>query len=250
MIELRECEKLYDYGPLENDRERLGKGLFATSLTIPDGQVVGLLGENGAGKSTMLRACAGLVKLGGGEVLFDGAPPQQSYDKIAYVTGEGSYFPSMNAGDYKEFLARFFPSFDTRRYEKLLEFFEIDPLQKIQNMSTGQRAKVEVAAGMAKRARYLLMDEPFLGKDLFTRRDFLKLMAGSLHGEETILLATHYVDEVEPFLDRAIVLHRGRVAADVEMDTLRAAGGTLTETLQTATGYDPQRYRNLFADEL
>ena len=250
MIELRECEKLYDYGPRENDRERLGKGLFATSLVIPDGQVVGLLGENGAGKSTMLRACAGLVTLNSGAVLFDGAPPRQSYDRIAYVTGEGSYFPSMNAKDYEEFLARFFPRFDTRRYEKLLEFFEIDPLQKIQNMSTGQRAKVEVAAGMAKRARYLLMDEPFLGKDLFTRRDFLKLMAGSLHGEETILLATHYVDEVEPFLDRAIVLHKGRVAADVEMDALRASGSTLTETLQTATGYDPQRYRNLFADEL
>lgn len=258
MIELRECEKLYGRRAFaggkargkDRDRERQGKGLFATSLTIPDGQVVGLLGENGAGKSTLLRAAAGLVRLGGGAVLFDGEPPQKAYGRIAYITGEGSYFPSMTAGDYEEFLARFFPSFDTRRYEKLLEFFEIDPLQRIQKMSTGERAKVEVAAGVSKRAKYLLMDEPFLGKDLFTRRDFLKLLAGSLRGGETILLATHYIGEVEPFLDRAILLHKGRVAADLELDALHEAGGSLTEALQTATGYDPHRYQELFADEM
>ncbi len=184
-----------------------------------------------------------------GRVLFDGQPPQRMYHRLAYITGEGSYFPAMNPAEYAEFLARFFLRFDTGRYRKLLEFFEIDPRQRIKKMSTGQRAKVEVAAGMAKHAQYLLMDEPFLGKDLLTRRDFLKLLAGSLHGGETILLATHYVEEAEPFLDRAVILHRGRVTADVEMDALHAAGDTLAGALQKAAGYDPQRYLRLFADE-
>lgn len=249
MIVLENTEKLYGCGPTAKNREALGRGLFATSLAIPDGQVVGLLGENGAGKTTLLRAAAGLVCLTGGRVLFDGQPPQAVYHQLAYMTGEGSYFPAMDPTEYAEFLARFFPRFDANRYRKLLEFFELDPRQRIEKMSTGQRAKVEVAAGMAKRAQYLLMDEPFLGKDPLTRRDFLKLLAGSLRGGETVLLATHYLEEAEPFLDRAIILHKGRVAADLEMDALRAAGETLTGALQRATGYDPQRYLRLFADE-
>lgn len=249
MIVLENAEKLYGRSDAAKGRKKPARGLFATSLSIPDGQVVGLLGENGAGKTTLLRAAAGLIPMTGGRVLIDGQPPQKMYDSLAYITGEGSYFAAMNAEEYAEFLGRFFSKFDRARYQKLLEFFELDPRQKIAKMSTGQRAKVELAAGMAKRARYLLMDEPFLGKDLFTRRDFLKLLAGSLSGGETILLATHYIEEVEPFLDRAIILHKGRVAADCEMDALRDSGDTLIGALQEATGYDPQRYLRLFSED-
>ena len=247
MITMNQAEKLY--GRTRAQREASGKGFRDVTLTIPDGQVVGLLGENGAGKSTLLRALAGLTDLTGGQILVDDRPVQERYTDVAFVTGEGSYFPAMTPAEYGEFLGRFFPRFSRQRFDRLLEFFEIDPAQRIKKMSTGQRAKVEVAAGMAKRARYLFMDEPFLGKDMFTRRDFLKLMAGSLRGEETILLVTHHVEEIEPFIDRAIILHKGQVAADAEMDELREQGRSLVELLQQATGYDPEKFAKIFDED-
>lgn len=101
---------------------------------------------------------------------------------------------------------------------------------------------VELAVRFAKRAQYVLMDEPFLGKDAFTRKDFLKLMSGVLHGDETILLATHYLDDVEHFLDRALVLHEGKIADDFLLEELPAAGDTLLDRVGRQCGWDGERY--------
>lgn len=247
MIELQNAEKLY--GHTRAQREKDGKGFQTISLTIPDGQIVGLFGENGAGKSTLLRSIAGISDLTNGTILLDGSSVQEHYEEIAFITGEGSYFPSMTPTQYGQFLSEFFPRFSQKRYQKLMDFFEIDPEQSISKMSTGQRAKVEVAAGISKRAKYLLMDEPFLGKDLFTRQDFLRLMAGSLRGEETIILTTHNIEEVESFIDRAVILHKGRISADAMMDDVRQGGETLVDLLQRSTGHDPQKYKSLDFDD-
>ena len=111
----------------------------------------------------------------------------------------------------------------------------------IGRLSTGQRARVELAAGFAKRVPYYLMDEPFLGKDPFTRRDFIKLMSATLTGGETLLLSTHYIEDVEHFLDRALILHDGRIAEDLQLDTL-APGDSLLAHMASACHWDPKRY--------
>ena len=144
--------------------------------------------------------------------------------------------------EYGALLADLNPAFDEVRYKEFLDFFRLLGKDVIGHLSTGQRARVELAAGFAKRAAYYLMDEPFLGKDPFTRKDFIKLMSGTLHGEETILLTTHYLDDVEHFLDRAIILHKGRIAEDVLTDDLHEAGDTLLTRMAKACGWDPQHY--------
>lgn len=248
MITLKQAEKLY--GRTSTQQKRDGKGFFKLDLTIPDGQIVGLLGENGAGKSTLLRAMAGLTPLTGGSILYDDGPVSNQYAQLAYITGEGSYPAYMTPLEYQKFLLEFYPNFDTARYRALLRFFELDAKQLIGKMSVGQQVKLEVAAGMGKRAKYLLMDEPFLGKDVFTRKDFLKLLTGSLRGDETIIITSHHIEELEMLLDRAVILHKGHLAADVMLDDVREKGGTLMEVLAKATGYDPERYRNIFEEEL
>lgn len=216
-------------------------GLLGASFTVPDGQIVGILGDNGAGKTTLLRAMAGLLPARG-EALFDGRPARVQYERISFITGEGSYYPGLTVGEYGAFLDDLHPAFDSARYAAFLEFFALDAGDRIAHLSTGQKARVELAAGFAKRARYYLMDEPFLGKDAFTRKDFLKLMSGALHGDETILLATHYLDDVERFLDRAVVLHDGRVADDFPLDALPAAGDTLLDRVGRTCGWSRDRY--------
>ncbi|MEG1639499.1 MAG: ABC transporter ATP-binding protein [Ruthenibacterium sp.] len=217
-------------------------GLLDADFTIPHGQIVGILGTNGAGKTTMLRAMAGLLTPSGGTVKFDDAPVQNAYARLSYITGDGSYFPCLSVGEYGAFLADVHAAFDAKRYEKFCAFFDLQPEDKIATLSTGQRARVELAAGFAKKADYYLMDEPFLGKDVFTRRDFLKLMSATLHGGETILLSTHYIDEITHFIDRALILNEGVIVEDLDMETLQRQGETLMDRMAAACNWDPDRY--------
>lgn len=234
MIEVTKLQKTYR-------KHGATVGLLEADFTVPDGQIVGILGENGAGKTTLLRAMAGLLPAKG-SALFDGKPAAAQYQRVSYITAEGSYYPALTAAEYGAMLADLNPAFDEVRYREFLDFFSLSGRDVIGRLSTGQKARVELAAGFAKRAAYYLMDEPFLGKDPFTRKDFIKLMSGTLHGEETILLSTHYLDDVEHFLDRALILHKGRIVDDVLTDDLHENGETLLSRMSAACGWDPQHY--------
>lgn len=237
MIELRDVEKTYGLKSL---------GLYNESITINDGEIVGILGENGSGKTTMLKAIMGLCEIQDGIILIDGKPVTQQYDKMSFITEEGSYFPDMTPYEYGYFWADFLSSFDMQRYTNLLKFFEIEPYKKIKTFSTGQKSKLEVSAGFSKGAKYILMDEPFNGKDMFTRRDFLKLMVSSLKNDETIIITTHLIDEIENFIDRAVILRYGRIKADFYIDEMREKGKTLADVMLEVAKYDENKYKDLF----
>lgn len=234
MIEINDLSFKYDgVAVLEN-----------IDLFIPDGQIVGLFGENGAGKTTLLKCIMGILKTGLRSILIDDKLPGEQYERLSYITEQGSFFPHMTPKQYGCFLQDFFNAFDWNYYDKLLAFFELDD-KPIGKMSKGQKAKAELAAGMAKRTSYIVMDEPFIGKDMFTRKDFLKIIAGSLTGEETIIICTHELDEIANFIDRALILHKGSLKADVMMDDLRANGKTLPDLMKEATQYDDSGYKKV-----
>jgi ABC-2 type transport system ATP-binding protein len=237
MLEARNISHYYLTG--------VGFSLYEISFSLPRGHIVGLLGANGAGKTTLIRCLAGLIRPESGTVTLDGQSGECISGSLAYVSGEGASFGKFTPSETCEFLSDFYPRFDRKRYETLLEFFKL-PEQPICSMSTGERAKAELSAGVSLGADYMLMDEPFSGKDVFTRRDFLKIMAGSLRENETILLSTHFIEEVEHFIDRALVLHDGKLAADADMDELHNGGGTLLGLLRDTIGYDEQRAALLF----
>ena len=88
-----------------------------------------------------------------------------------------------------------------------------------------------------KRRIIFVTDEPFIGKDMFTRQDFMQALAGSLTGEETIFITTHEIDEIENFIDRALILKNGEIAADVRMDALRQENKSLQSLMKEVTGY-------------
>ena len=225
-----------------------GFSLYDVSFSLPRGQIAGLVGANGAGKTTLIRCLTGLLKPENGTVTMDGQSGECIRGRMAYVSGEGASFGSLTPRQTGDFLAQFYMRFDEKRYAKLLEYFEL-PDQPVRIMSTGERAKAELAAGVSLGADYILMDEPFSGKDVFTRRDFLKIMAGSLHENETILLSTHLVEEIEYFIDRVLVLHKGRLEADVNMDEMHRDGRSLLDLLREVTGFDEKNAALLFAQD-
>lgn len=240
MIELKNVKKYYGIKAV---------GLMNESVTFNTGEIVGILGENGSGKSTMLRMVMGLGELTAGEVLIDGKPPNQMFEEMAFITQEGSYFPYMTPYEYGEFLSQYFRRFNLERYHKLIKFFELEPYKKIKALSFGQKAKLEICAGFSKMAKYIVMDEPFLGEDMFTRRDFIKLMASSLKEEETILISTHHISEIENFIDRALILRYGRIKADFYIDDLKKEGKTLPGVMMELAEYKEDKYKNLFENK-
>lgn len=236
MIEIKNLTKYYG-------RKRLG--LYDVNLNIEEGQITGIFGRNGSGKTTLLKSIMGLCELNSGTILIDGKPAKEQYDRIAFITEEGSFFPWMTPEEYGAFLAEYFDRFDHGKYHKLLDFFKIDARARIRTMSKGQKAKVETAAGFSKGADIILMDEPFSGKDMVTRKEFLKLVNTSLRSNETIIIATHLVDDIENLLDRAVILQYGRVAADFYMDEIRQQGVSLAEKYLEAGEYDIERLNSL-----
>ncbi len=232
MIKTLWLKKIYD---------TTGEGLCLLDLVIPDGQIVGILGENGAGKTTLLKLIAGLITPSFGDVWLDDRTPDMCREDISFITCEGSYFPELNADAHKELFTSLYPRFDGERFERLMGFFDLPYDKKLKYMSTGQKAKFEIALGFSKGAKYYLLDEPFLGKDVFARHDFLKLLSATLTGEETILISTHNIEEIENYLDRAIIFHKGVKKEDVMLDDIRDAGKKLIDVMASAVGYNKTR---------
>lgn len=216
------------------------------TFSVPTGQIVAILGANGAGKTTLLKLIAGLLVPNQGQlqIKIDGKTPQQSAGKIAFISEAGTYFNDLTPKTYGDFLQDFFPSFDRPYFDMLLDFFKLEE-RPIKKMSKGQKAKVEVASGMAKRTPYIIMDEPFVGKDMFTRQDFMQALSGTLTGEETIFITTHEIREIENFVDRVIILKENMIAVDITLDALRQEGKTIQELMKETICYQENGFYSL-----
>lgn len=220
-------------------------GLYRESISFPAGEVVAILGANGSGKTSMLKAIMGLGELNYGHVWVNGKPPQEQYAEMAFITEEGSYIPHMNLCQYADFLAEFYPRFDRELFHRQARLFRLDPDDKIRTFSRGQKSKLELCAGFAKGASIFLLDEPFLGNDMLARKDFVRLMLSQLQGNETVLITTHLLDEIENLVDRAVFMHQGRIQMDVYVDELREQGRRLADVLAETSVYKEQEYRKI-----
>ena len=130
-----------------------------------------------------------------------------------------------------------FGRFRGKRYETLMEFFELPRRTALKGYSTGQKNQFEVIMALCQGAEYILMDEPFAGNDVFNREDFYKVLLGILEPEETVFLSTHLIEEVERFIGRAVLLKGGRIAGDVSMLELEERGSSLLEYVKETADF-------------
>lgn len=232
MLELHHISKSY---PGKKD------ALHDISLTLPRGEIVGLLGENGAGKTTLLKCILGLHRYRG-EVLLDGKPlARKDMAKLSFATSEHSFFPALTPQAHRDFYADHFPAFRQKRYEALMDFFALPQNKAVKSFSTGQKNQFEVILALSQGADYILMDEPFSGNDLFNREDFYKVLLGILEPQETLLLSTHLIEEVAPFLGRVILLRQGELVADASSLALEEEGTDLVSFVKGAYHYQADR---------
>lgn len=232
MLEIKNVSKRY-YNTIQ--------ALSDVSLVMGSGEIVGLFGENGSGKTTLLKCILGYIRHEG-EVLLDGEKiGRNNIARLSFATCEHSFFPNLTPEAHREFYKMHFGTFRDKRYEALMNFFELPKRKALKNYSTGQKNQFEVIMALCQGADYILMDEPFVGNDIFNREDFYKVLLGILEPEETILLSTHLLEEVDKFVGRAVLLRQGRVIGDVTMVELEEQNKTLMDYVKEVYGYRPDR---------
>ncbi len=232
MLEIKNLNKKYGSGKV---------ALKSVNLTLPSGQIVGLFGENGAGKTTMMKSILGFLKYDG-EITLDGEKiTHKNIARISFATSEHSFFPALTPEGHKAFYKEHFDTFREKRFSALMEFFELPMRRRVGSFSTGQKNQFEVLLALSQGADYILMDEPFAGNDVFNREDFYKVLLGILEPAETVLLSTHLIEEVADFIGRAVLLHKGEIIGDLSLDEIEESGKSLIEIIKETYRYRADR---------
>ena len=238
MIEIRNLTKKYGHTLALDD----------VSLDIPRGEIIGLFGENGAGKTTLIKSILDLISYEG-TITLDGKPiTRKNIGKMSFATAERSFFPNLNAKEHAEFYDMHFGTFRKKRFKGLMDFFELDMKKAIGSMSMGQQNQFEVIMALSQGADYIFMDEPFAGNDIFNREDFYKVLSGILEPEETVMLSTHLIEEVSNFVGRAVLIRKGKLIGDANIEYLEEQGLTLVDYIKKTYNYHEDRVAKALSD--
>ena len=211
------------------------------SFEVPAGSVFGLLGENGAGKSTTIKSILGLIAPDGGRVETLGLDPSKKglevRRMVGYVPEQAGLYEWMTVAEIGWFASGFHPGKPggwegyQRRYVDLVGGFSLPTDRKIKALSKGMRAKVGLALALASEPGLLVLDEPTSGLDVLVRREFLESMV-ELAGEgRTVLLSSHQIGEVERVASHVALIHRGKLVLAEPLDELKARTYLLSFTL-------------------
>ncbi|MFC4076949.1 ABC transporter ATP-binding protein [Salinithrix halophila] len=201
--------------------------LMDVNLELPSGKIIGVVGENGSGKSTMLKLMAGLVRPTRGTVTFDGQPvTRQIADQVAYLSELESYYPFFTVQETIDWHASQFPDFNRETAKEILAFMRLDPHAKVKNLSKGNRGRVKILTTLSREAPLILMDEPLSGLDPMVRDSIIKGLISFIDLEkQTVLITTHEVNEIESLLDTVIAVRDGEIILKADVEELRLTEG-------------------------
>ncbi len=208
------------------------EALRGVDLAIPRGTVFALLGENGAGKTTMIRILTGFQEPSGGSCRVCGLDPQtdalEIRRRIGYVADAPALYEWMKVDEIGWFTAGFYPPGFLEAYRELVAKYELPPTHRIRELSKGQRAKVALSLALANDPDLLILDEPTSGLDPLVRREFLESMVDRAAAGRTVFLSSHQISEVERVADTIGILHRGRLELVGDLATLRESISEVT----------------------
>lgn len=216
MIEVKDVTKKFG-------RKTVLKGV---NFTAEKGKITCLIGINGVGKTTVMKAIMNLTPIDGGEILINGEKIHKgSYEKITFIPDTITMLPQMKIKEAFTFMADFYDSWNQKRAEELLEFFRLKETDRISELSKGNTAKVNLILGLALNVDYVLMDEPFSGIDIFSREQIAEVFTSHLIEDRGVIITTHEINDIEHLIDKAVLLDNGVVLKEFDTEEMRENEG-------------------------
>lgn len=192
------------------------------SFGIPKGKIVGLLGKNGCGKTTILKMINDLLTIDEGEILINNEKVGVSTKAITSFLPERTYLNSnQTIAEVFKFFEEFYLDFNRGKAEKLLKDLDLDLSSRISKMSKGMKEKVQLILVMSRESKLYILDEPLGGVDPSTRDHILKTILSNLNDDSSLLITTHIIADVEKILDQVIFLDKGKIILNEDADVLR-----------------------------
>ncbi|MDE7404854.1 MAG: ABC transporter ATP-binding protein [Lachnospiraceae bacterium] len=215
MIEIRNVTKSYDKI----------KAVDNVSVTIKENTVFGLIGTNGAGKSTVLRMLAGVLEPEQGEIAIDGLPVfdnMEAKKNIYFIADEPYFFANSNAMDMQKYLCSIYPEFAVEDFYNYLVNFGLNKKRKINTYSKGMKKQLALICGVCSNAKYLLCDETFDGLDPVMRQGIKSIFASEMERRGmTPVIASHNLRELEDICDHVGLLHKGGVLLSKDLEDMK-----------------------------
>lgn len=203
------------------------KALNDVTLHFEPGKIYGLLGPNGSGKSTTLKLITGLVYPNSGTVsVLQEKVTRRVSKNVAYLTELDMFYDSFTTGKMIDFYHTQFPDFDREKAFQLLQEMELSVDKKIKQLSKGNRGRLKLVLTLARDVPVVLLDEPFSGLDPLVRDSIVKSLLTYINFEkQTVIIATHEIDEIEPIMDEVVAIYNGNIIGHENVETLREEQG-------------------------
>ena len=216
--------KSYKGGPLV---------LNGFNCNLASGKIVGLLGPNGCGKSTLMKLICGILVPDSGEIMICGEPRSEKTNALISYLPERTYFNSwMRVEELIQYFHEFYADFDVDLAKKMLDDLNIDQRATLKSLSKGTKEKVQLVMVMARRAKLYLLDEPIAGVDPAARDYILQTIIGNYNPEATVMITTHLIHDIEPVLDEfAFMGPGGKIMLAGVADDVRAEHGKSLDEL-------------------
>lgn len=202
------------------------KVLKNINFSIPRGKIIGLLGKNGTGKTTLIKLINDLLTLDSGEIIIDGKKIGVESKKIISYLPERTYLDkSMTVNEVIDMFSEFYDNFDSKKARKLLKDLKLDVNSKLSKMSKGMQEKVQLVLVMSRKALLYILDEPLGGVDPATRDYILDTILTNFNEGASVIISTHLIADIERILDEVIFIDDGKIALIENADKLREKEG-------------------------
>ena len=202
------------------------------NLSLERGQIIGLLGPNGSGKTTFIKLINDLLTPTSGQILIDGKlPGVDTKAMISYLPERTHLDQTMKIKDLIKYFADFYEDFRTERAFTMLKDLNIDQNARLKNLSKGTKEKVQLILVMSRDAKLYILDELIGGVDPAARDYILHTILNNYNEEATILLSTHLIHDIESILDQVIFIRQGQLVLNASVDEIRMEQGKSVDSL-------------------
>lgn len=221
MLKIKDLKKSYDLFQLD------------VSFEIPRGCITGLIGANGAGKSTIFKGILDLISLDGGTIEIFGKDyktlSKKEKEKLGVVLAESGFSGFLTVQDVAKILENMYSQFDKAMFFDYCKRYQLPLKKQIKEFSTGMKAKLKILTAISHKAEFLLLDEPTTGLDVLAREDLLSMLREYMEENEnrTILISSHISTDLEGLCDDLYMIDNGKVVLHEEIDTLPGQYGLL-----------------------